>query len=111
MLTKRQLVSGALVCFLVSLSSLSFGEDKLPSTTALSSELREDMADMYQKMAVCLRTDKALSLEECQRKVAKDCPVVAKTGQCPIEKGIGQLSPRGMRSKGMGHMEGPHKMR
>ena len=46
---------------------------------------------MHQKMADCLRTDKSLSLEECQRKVAKDCPVVAKTGQCPIEKGMGSM--------------------
>ena len=47
---------------------------------------------MYQKMADCLRTDKSLSLEECQHKVAKDCLVVAKTGQCPIEKGMGPMT-------------------
>ncbi|GJL49215.1 MAG: hypothetical protein NPIRA01_04420 [Nitrospirales bacterium] len=111
MLTKRQIVSGVLVCFIVGLSSLSFGEDKSQSPTPMSSELRKDMADMYQKMAVCIRTDKSLSLEECQRKVAHDCPVVAKTGQCPIEKGIGPMGSRGMRSEGMGPMGGPHKMR
>ncbi|GJL61701.1 MAG: hypothetical protein NPIRA04_03550 [Nitrospirales bacterium] len=111
MQTKRQIVSGVLVCFTLSLSSLSFAEDKSQSTTPMSSELRKDMADMYQKMAVCLRTDTSLSLEECQRKVANDCPVVAKTGQCPIEKGIGHRGSRGMRSEGMGLMGGPHKMR
>ena len=51
------------------------------------------------------------SLKECQRKVAKDCPVVAKTGQCPIEKGMGSLMGlRGMRPEGMGPMTG-HDMR
>lgn len=88
---------------------MSFGENKLQSTSQVSPELQKDMAEMYQKMAECLRTDK--SFEECQRKVAKDCPVVAKTGQCPIEKGMGHMGPRGMRPEGMGSMTGPHEMR
>jgi hypothetical protein len=82
----------------LSLSSLNFGEDQSQSKSQVSPELRKDMANMHQKMADCLRTDKSLSLEECQRKVAKDCPIVAKTGQRPIEKG-------------MGPMTGPHEMR
>lgn len=76
----------------------------------MSPELRKAMANMYQKMADCLRTDK--SIEECQRQVAKDCPLVAKTGQCPIEQGMGaMMGPRGMRPEGMGPMTGPHDMR
>lgn len=117
MLTKTQIISGVLICFTLGFSSVSFGEDKSRSMTdQMSPELRKDMADMYQKMADCLRTDQALALEECQRKVANDCPVVAKTGQCPIEKGMGHMGPRGMRpggmgSGGMGPMGGPHDMR
>ncbi len=98
MLIQRHIVPVVLVCFTLGFSSLSFGKDQSQSTNQVSSELRKDMANMHQKMADCLRTDQSLSLEECQRKVAKDCPVVAKTGQCPIEKG-------------MGPMTGPHDMR
>lgn len=97
MRTQRQIVPVVLVCVTLGLSSLSFGEDKSQSMTGqMSHELRKDTADMYQKMADCLRTGK--SSEDCQRQIAKDCPVVAKTGQCPIEQG-------------MGSMMGPHEMR
>ena len=79
-------------------------------TAQMSPELRKDMANMYQKKADCLRTDKAL--EEWQRQVAKDCPIVAKTGQSPIAQGMGaMMGPRGMRPEGMGPMTGPHDMR
>ena len=120
MLTKKQVVLGVLVGFTLSLSSLSFAKDQSRSTTGnsaqegaamstMSPELRKNMADMYQKMADCLRTGK--SSEDCQKQVAKDCPVVAKTGQCPILDGIGhKTGPRGMRPGGMGPMTGPHKM-
>ena len=109
MLNHRHIVPVVLVCFMLGLSSLSFGEDQSQSTSQVSPEVRKDMADMYQKMADCLRTD--TSLEACQRKVAKDCPVVAKTGQCPIERGMGHMGPRGMRPEGMGPMTGPRDMR
>jgi len=120
MFTKGQVVLGVLVCFTLGLSSLSFAEDKSRPTTGnsakksaamsmMSPELRKDMADMYQKMADCLRTGK--SSENCQIQVAKDCPVVAKTGQCPILEGTGhKMGPRGMRPGGMAPMAGPHKM-
>jgi len=107
MRTTIHIILVVLVCFTLSLSSLSFAADL---SSQMSPELQKDMADMYQKMADCLRTGK--SPEDCQRKVAKDCPVVAKTGQCPIEKGMGHMmGPRGMRPEGMGPMTGPHEMR
>lgn len=109
MLNQKHIVPVVLVGFTLGLSSLSFGEDQSQSTSQVSLEVRKDMADMYQKMADCLRTD--TTLEECQRKVAKDCPVVAKTGQCPIEQGMGHMGPRGMRPEGMGPMTGPREMR
>lgn len=112
MLSSRQIFLVVLVCLTVGSSSLSFGENKSHSTGQVSPELRKDMADMYQKMADCLRTDKSLSLQECQRKVANDCPVIAKTGQCPILEGMGLMrGSRGMHQEGMGSMRGPHKMR
>lgn len=60
MLIQRQIVSIVLISLTLGLSSLSFGEDKSQSTSQVSPELRKDMADMYQKMAECLRTDKSL---------------------------------------------------
>lgn len=108
---QRLLVPVVCVCVTLGLSSLSFGADKSQSMTGqMSPESRKDMAEMYQKMADCLRTGK--SSEDCQRQIAKDCPVVAKTGQCPIEQGMGhKMGPRGMRPEGMGPMTGPHEMR
>ena len=112
---QRLIVPVVLVCVTLGLSSVSFGEDKSQSMTdQMSPELRKDMANMYQKMADCLKTGK--SSEDCQRQIVKDCPVVAKTGQCPIEQGMGHMGSRGMRPegmgpKGMGPMTGPHDMR
>ncbi len=101
----------AVVCVALGLSSLSFGEDTSQSMTGqMSPELRKDTADMYQKMADCVRTGQ--STEDCQRQIAKDCPVVAKTGQCPIQQGMGHMmGPGGMRPEGMGPKAGPHDRR
>ena len=108
---KMQVMLVALVCVTLGFSSFSLGEDKSQSMTdQMSPELRKDMADMYQKMADCLRTGK--SSEDCQRMIAKDCPVIAKTGQCPIQQGMGHMmGPRGMRPEGMGPQTDPHDMR
>ena len=108
---KTQIVLVAVVCATLGLSSFSFGEDKSQSMTdQMSPELRNDIADMYQKMANCVRTGKPR--EDCQRQIATDCPVVAKTGQCPIQHGMGHMmGPRGLRPEGMGPMTGPHDMR
>ena len=54
MLTTKHIVPVVLVCFTLGFSSLSFGEDQLPSTNQVSPELRKDMANMHQKMADCL---------------------------------------------------------
>jgi hypothetical protein len=78
MLTQKHIVPGVQACFTLGFSSLSFGEDQSQSTNQVSPELRKDMANMHQKMADCLRTDK--STEDCRRNVAKDYPVFAKTG-------------------------------
>lgn len=112
MRTTIHIILVVLACFPLGLSSLSFGEDK---SAQISPELRKDMADMYQKMADCLRTGK--SPEDCQREVAKDCPVISKTGQCPIQDGIGHMGmgqmrgDRGMHQEGRGSMSGPRDSR
>ena len=101
----------AVVSLTLVLPSFSFGEDTSQSMTdQMSPELRKDMADMYQKMADCVRTGK--STEDCQRQIEKDCPVVSKTGQCPIQQGMGHMmGPGGMRPEGMGPKTGPHDTR
>lgn len=68
----------------------------------ITPELKKDMADMYQKMATCLRTDK--SLTQCSQEAMISCPVVEKTGHCPINEGIGTMTggPSNQPSRGMG---------
>ncbi len=83
-------VIGLIVC----LSTVGLAEDKKPvkpspsqedSTAKMTPETRKEMAEMYQKMANCLRSDK--SLEQCGNEAMKDCPIVKKTGHCPIHEG------------------------
>ncbi len=80
---------------------------------AMTPELKKDMADMYQKMAVCMRTDK--SVEQCSQDAMKNCPVMEKTGHCPINEGMGAAGKgaggkkmkhgkQGMQKGGMGDM-------
>ena len=83
-------VIGLITC----LSTAGVAEDRKPvspspaqegTAVKMTPEVRKDMADMYQKMANCLRTDK--SLKQCSHEAMKDCPVVKKTGHCPINEG------------------------
>ena len=53
----------------------------------MTPELKQHMAVMYQQMADCLRTEK--SVEQCSADAMKDCPVMQKTGHCPINEGMG----------------------
>lgn len=107
MWNKGNMGKTAFFIFLMAISSLSFAQDKSSdqeankpkkgsSTGQMSSELKKDMADMYQKMGDCMKTDK--SMEQCQKDIMKDCPVVAKTGHCPLMEGM-----RPMMKKGMHH--------
>lgn len=119
MLTQKLVVAVVLACFTLGMSSLSFGQDKPQSQMGspakkaaamgeMSPELRKDMADMYQKMADCLRTGK--SMEDCQQQTAKGCPVAARLGYCPLHDGMGgKMGAGGMRpGGGMDSMKG-HK--
>ena len=110
----------AVAGLLVGLSFATHAEDHGPSgaapgeamaTRKMTPELKKDMADMYQKMADCLRTEK--STEQCSQDVMKNCPVMEKTGFCPIHQGMGAMNGKGMKhggkgmkGKGMGNMKG-----
>lgn len=81
---------------------------KHDSITKMTPDVKKDMADRYQKMGDCLRTDK--SLEQCSHDAMQNCPVVEKTGHCPINEGTGPMmgkpmkhSMRGMGGMGMKH--------
>jgi hypothetical protein len=86
---------GALI---MGLSAASFAADGDPAKqsaaahsladTKMTPELKKDMADMYQKMADCMRSDK--TLDQCRHEAMTNCPVVKKTGYCPINEGMGK---------------------
>ena len=94
---------------LLGLSFATFAEDHGPPGAAageatasmkMTPELKKDMADMYQKMADCLRTDK--STEQCSQDAMKNCPVMEKMGFCPIHQGMGAMNGKGMKHGGKG---------
>ncbi len=91
-------------------TSIALAHESMPgghaSSDALTPDLKKDMADMYQKMADCLRTDK--SLEQCSREAKMNCPVVQKTGHCPINEGMGQRTKHQEGAMGSGNMKDDH---
>lgn len=74
---------------ILSQSTMIFAADQAKPVKTMSPELKMNMADMYQKMADCLKTDK--SLDQCSKDVMVNCPVMAKTGHCPIHEGMGHM--------------------
>jgi len=55
----------------------------------ITPELKIRIAEMYEKMGACVKTE--MSLEDCQKEVMKDCPVVAALGYCPLMDGIAPI--------------------
>ena len=75
------------------------------SSSQMSPELKKEMADMYQKMADCMKTEKPM--DQCQKDIVKDCPVAAKTGHCPLMEGMRpMMKGMPMMPKGMKHPMG-----
>jgi hypothetical protein len=71
---------------------------KAPSHTSMTPEMKKDVAEMHQKMADCMKTDK--SMEECRKDVMTNCPVAeAMGGHCPLMDGM-----KGMKGKKKGMM-------
>jgi hypothetical protein len=56
---------------------------RAPGPTRIAPELKNVWAEMYQKMADCLRTDK--DFKTC-RQEACNCQVLNATGHCPINE-------------------------
>ena len=59
-----------------------------PASTAPSQEMREKMAQVHEKMAACLRSDKTIA--ECHREMKANCR--AELG----DRGCGMMQRRGM---------------
>ena len=60
--------------------------EKRPKLQAALAEMKKDMADMNQKMANCMKTEK--SKEECHKEAMKDCHVSKATGKCAMMDGM-----------------------
>lgn len=55
----------------------------------ITPNLKKHIAAMYEKMGACVKTE--MSIVDCQKKVMKDCPVVAEVGYCPLMDGIAPM--------------------
>ena len=69
------------------IASFSDQPSHSPAAMNMSPDGQKDMASMYRKMADCL--DTGSSPHDCMQTAMKDCPVMAKTGHCPIVEGMG----------------------
>lgn len=67
----------------------------------MTPELKRDLSEMYLKMGECMKTEK--SMEQCQKDIMKDCPVMKKTGHCPLMEGMKPMKMDHSNMKGMDH--------
>jgi hypothetical protein len=75
-----------IIMLVLSFANTTFADrnaGRVPGPTRIAPELKHALAEMYQKMADCLRTDKAF--ETC-RQEACTCQVLNATGHCPIDE-------------------------
>ena len=86
-------VGAAMLC-----ASLAWASPPPPASTAPSQEMREKMAQVHEKMAACLRSDKPIA--ECHREMKANCR--AELG----DRGCGMMQRRGM-GMGPGRMMSP----
>ncbi len=90
------------VCMLGLFAAPSFAEEKAaPKGHTMTKEQREKMAVVHEKMAGCLRSDRAL--DECHGEMMKTCEESHGDGTCPMMGGM-------MHGKGKGHMGGHGSM-
>lgn len=99
----KQIFIGLVVAFMdlsnPGLFAAGSPDKKMPE---LSKEERQSRAEMHEKMAECLRSDKPM--KECHDQMMKDCPM-AKEGHCPMMEGMhhkmrGHMHGKGMLNKG-----------
>jgi hypothetical protein len=77
-------------------------EPKKAAAPAPTAEQRQKMAEVHQKMADCLRSDRPIA--ECRSEMATACHDMLGADGCPMMgKGAGGMGP-GMMGKGHGHM-------
>lgn len=87
-----------MLTLLVGLSQPATADEAVPPLTkeqrAARAEKHERVAEMHEKMAECLRSDKDLS--ECHEQMRKDCPMAGEGGLCPMmgEMGPGKMGGR-----------------
>jgi hypothetical protein len=81
--------------------SAGAAEPKQAPSPTPSAEQRQKMAEVHQKMADCLRSDRPIA--ECRSEMASACHDMLGAGSCPMMgKGAGGMGP-GMMGGGMGH--------
>ena len=103
-MTPRALALSILLTGIVNLAyaqTKSDGAKTKQNPAPMSAELKHDMAEMYSKMGECMKTDK--SMEQCQKDIMKDCPVMKKTGHCPLMEGMKPMKGKMHDMKNMDH--------
>ena len=90
-LSKFKTVSAGALLFALMISTSASAEEKgAPAHSvnhmAATPEMKKDMADMHQKMADCLRTEK--SMQECHGEMMKDCQGAKAAGHCSMMDGM-----------------------
>lgn len=77
--------SALLFALLISTSARAENKDASAHSAnhmSATPEMKKDMADMHQKMADCLRTDK--SMQDCHGEMMKDCHGAKAPGHCSM---------------------------
>ncbi len=103
--SKNKAVSASAVLLALLISAAASAEEKGMSAhsanhMAGTPEMKNDMADMHQKMAECLRTEK--SMQDCHGEMMKNCQDAKAPGHCSMMESM-------MNKGGMKHGKMKHK--
>jgi hypothetical protein len=80
-----KLIPSLVLAMTLTLSAAAFAEMKKPSQASMTpptKEQREKMAVLHDKMATCLRSDKAMP--ECQKEMRESCELSMGKDGCPM---------------------------
>lgn len=88
------------VLFVCLQAPVVYADSETKEGPELTKEGRLKRADLMDKMADCLRSDKPLA--ECREMMRKECPM-AKEGFCPMAEEMGMM-------RGYGHRQGKRRM-
>lgn len=75
-------VAISMLMFFVGATAAQAADEPPAATAAPSKETRDKLAAMHEKMAACLRSDKAIS--ECRSQMMQSCQTIMGTGNCPM---------------------------